>query len=142
MESHTIVRAISESENSHFQNEANCKMSENEFYLHENKKSFSYRWFRTLECFHMTSWRPYWCPKTMKRQPCWCPQPILWELNSFLMQTPPFVPINLRNCWPRERKHSIAHSHTFKISKRCFFLEKVWPSHKVHVRSFLDEIKN
>ena len=47
MESHTIVRAISESKNSHFQNEANCKMSENEFYLRENKKSFSYRWFRT-----------------------------------------------------------------------------------------------
>ena len=20
------------------------------------------------ECFHMRSWRPYWCPKTMKRQ--------------------------------------------------------------------------
>ena len=37
------------------------------------------------ECFHMTSRRPYWCPKTMKRRPCWCSKPILWELNSFLM---------------------------------------------------------
>ena len=44
----------------------------------------------------MTSQRPYWCPKT-----------ILWELNSFLMQTLPFVPINLHRCWPREWKHSI-----------------------------------
>ena len=26
-----------------------------------------------IECFHMTSRRPYWCPKTMKRRPCWCP---------------------------------------------------------------------
>ena len=39
-----------------------------------------------IECFHMTSRRPYWCPKTMKRRPCWCPKPILWELYSCLMQ--------------------------------------------------------
>ena len=55
----------------------------------------------------MTSRRPYWCPKTMKRRPCWCPKPILWELNSFLMQTLSFVPINLHRCWPREWKHSM-----------------------------------
>ena len=60
-----------------------------------------------IECFHMTSRRPYWCPKTMKRKPCWCPKPVLWELNSFLMQTLSFVPINLHRCWPREWKHSI-----------------------------------
>ena len=47
MESHTNVRAISESKNSHFQNEANCKMSENEFYFRENTKSFSYQWLHT-----------------------------------------------------------------------------------------------
>ena len=70
-------------------------------------------WFRAcarairIECFHMTSRRPYWCSKTMKRRPCWCPKPILWELNSFLMQTLSFVPINLHRCWPREWKHSI-----------------------------------
>ena len=57
-----------------------------------------------IECFHMTSRRPYWCPKTMKRRPCWCPKPVLWELNSFLMQTLSFVPINLHRCWPREWK--------------------------------------
>ena len=55
-----------------------------------------------IECFHMTSRRPYWCPKTMKRPPCWCPKPVLWELNSFLMQMLSFVPINLHRCWPRE----------------------------------------
>ena len=60
-----------------------------------------------IECFHMTSRRPYWCPKTMKRRPCWCPKPVLWDFNSFLMQTLPFVPINLHRCWPREWKHSI-----------------------------------
>ena len=48
------------------------------------------------ECFHMTS-----------RRPCWCAKPILWELNSFLMQTLSFVPINLHRCWPREWKRSI-----------------------------------
>ena len=62
---------------------------------------------RRIECFHMTSRPPYWCPKTMKRRPCWCPTPILWELHSFLMQTLSFVPINLHRCWPREWKHSI-----------------------------------
>ena len=60
-----------------------------------------------IECFHMTSRRPYWCPKTMKRRPCWCPKQILWEFNSFLMQTPSFLPIYLHRCWPREWKHSI-----------------------------------
>ena len=30
-----------------------------------------------IECLHMTSRRPYWCPKTVKRRPCWCPKPIL-----------------------------------------------------------------
>ena len=55
----------------------------------------------------MTSRRPYWCPKTMKQRPCCCPKPIFWELNSFLMHTRSFVPINWRRCWPREWKHSI-----------------------------------
>ena len=61
-----------------------------------------------IECFHMTSRRPCWCPTSMNRRPCWCPKPILWELNSFLMQTLSSVPINLPRCWPREWKHSIA----------------------------------
>ena len=39
-----------------------------------------------IECFHMTSRRPYWCPKTMKQWLCWCPKSVLWELNSFLTQ--------------------------------------------------------
>ena len=60
-----------------------------------------------IECFHMTSRRPYWCPKTMKRRPCWCPKRVLWELNSFLMQTLSVIPINLHRFWPREWKHSI-----------------------------------
>ena len=68
----------------------------------------------------MTSRRPYWCPKTMKRRPCWCPKPVLWELNSFLMQRLSFVPINLHICWPREWKHSYRVS-TVK-SKRPSFL--------------------
>ena len=44
-----------------------------------------------IECFHMTSRRPYWCPKTMKRRPCWCPKLVLWEMNSFLMQMTTWV---------------------------------------------------
>ena len=55
-----------------------------------------------IERFRMTPRRPYWCPKTMKRWPCWCPKPVLWELNSFLMQTLSFVPRHLHRCRPRE----------------------------------------
>ena len=55
----------------------------------------------------MTSRRPYWCSKTMKRRPCWCSKTILWELNSFLIQTPSLVPMNLHRCWPCEWKRSI-----------------------------------
>ena len=57
---------------------------------------------KLIECIHMTSLRPYWCPKTMERRPCWCPKPILWELNFFLIQTLSFVAINLHRCWSRE----------------------------------------
>ena len=58
------------------------------------------RYSRIIECFPMTSRRPYWCPKTMKQWPCWCPKPVLWEVNSFLMQTLSFVTIYLHRCWP------------------------------------------
>ena len=73
-----------------------------------------FQWFR--ECFHMTSRRPYWCPKTMKRRPCWCPKPVMWELISFLMQTLSFVPINLHKCWPRDWKHYSFASNMIKLS--------------------------
>ena len=43
----------------------------------------------------------------MKRWPCSFPKPVLWELNSFLMQTLSFVTINLHRCWLREWKHRI-----------------------------------
>ena len=33
------------------------------------------RQHRLIECFHMTSRRPYWWPKTMKRRPCWRRKP-------------------------------------------------------------------
>ena len=76
--------------------------------IHNPKKSR----ISFIECFYMTSRRPYWYPKTMKRRPCWCPKPILWELNSFLVQTLSFVPINLHRCWPREWKNSVGESWT------------------------------
>ena len=39
----------------------------------------------SAECFHVTSWHPYWCNKTMKQRQCCCTKPIRWELNSSLM---------------------------------------------------------
>ena len=96
--------------------------------------SFLSRIRKNIECFHMTSRRPYWCPKTMKRRPCWCPKPVLWELNSFLMQTLSFVPVSLHRCWPREWKHSI-HPRKATLSffspetlTRLFLLKEVKPS--------------
>ena len=74
--------------------------------LHCSNKVF-YQFYIHIECFHMTSRQPYWCPKTMKWRPCWCPKPVLWDLNSFLMQALSFVAINLHRCWPRECKYSI-----------------------------------
>ena len=85
-------------------------------------------WKRSIECFHMTSRRPYWCPKTMKQRPCWCPKPVLWELNSFLMQTLSFVPINLHICWPREWKHSISR---FYCKKQAAIFPVRWPALRV-----------
>ena len=41
------------------------------------------------------------------------PKPVLWELNSFLMQTLSFVPINLHRCWPREGEHRIDTAFAF-----------------------------
>ena len=74
----------------------------------------AYSWFLIRRCldviverFYMTSRRPYWCSKTMKRRPCWCTKTILWELNSFLIQTLSLVPMNLHRCWPCEWKRSI-----------------------------------
>ena len=78
--------------------------------------------FTCIECFHMMSRWPYWCPTTIKRWPCWCPKPILWELNSFLMQTLSFVPINLHRCWPGEWKHSICSTYDFDPEAKTIIL--------------------
>ena len=67
-------------------------------------------------------------PKTMKRRPCSCPKPVLWELNSFLMQTLSFVSMNLHRCWPREWKHSIKCCHYYKgLMLLCFRRRVYWP---------------
>ena len=47
-------------------------------------------------CFHVTS-----------RRPCLCSQLILWELDSFLMLTFPFVLVEKHTHWSREWKHSM-----------------------------------
>jgi len=105
------------------------------------------------ECFHMRSWRPYWCLKTMKRQPCWCSKPILWELNSFLMQTLSFVPMNLWRFWPCEWKHSIPMQiylvFTRKVSHRAAFgkwepwnLEMAYLKGVLHIFFLVDLIIN
>ena len=60
---------------------------------------------QSVDRLHMTSRRPYWCPKTMERRPCWWRwffKQISWELSSFVLETPYLVSINLHWCWPRE----------------------------------------
>ena len=80
----------------------------------ERKKSL-----HAIECFHMTSRRPHCCPK-----------PIHWELNSFLMQTLSFVPINLHRCWPREWKRSsgpvLISESADRIRERCKWWSFLW----------------
>ena len=31
---------------------------------------------KSIDRFHITSRRPYWCTKTVKWRPCWCTKPI------------------------------------------------------------------
>ena len=91
--------------------------------------------------FHITSRRPYWCPKTMERRPSWCLKPVLWELSSFLMQTLSFVPINLHRCWPREWKHSwclfiltsCGHVHSNAVNP--LIIISIWVSTKTHQKT-------
>ena len=54
----------------------------------------------SIERFHMTSRRPYWCSKTIKRRPYWCSKQILRELDPFLMLRFFFVVIHLHRWWP------------------------------------------
>ena len=100
-----------------------------------------------IERFHMTSRRPYWCSKTMKRRPSWCSKQNLWELDSFLKWTIPFVLINLHICWPCEWKRTIqAMTHVvrwmsnvfeqtflFYIATNCDFLREKFmnPHHRI-----------
>ena len=86
-----------------------------------------------MECCHMTSRRPYWCPKTMKRRAFCCPKSILWELNSFLMQTLSFASLNLHRCWPREWKHSTeTHDNLCNICGVCSCVRLALKSHVSH----------
>ena len=48
----------------------------------------------------------------MKWRPCWCPKPVLWELNSFLMPTLSFVPMNL---------------HTGHVGENALFATSTFP---------------
>lgn len=47
----------------------------------------------------LTTYIPF---SVKSRLPCWSLKTILWELDSFLMWTHSFVPINLQSCRPRE----------------------------------------
>ena len=79
----------------------------------------SIKWSPWIKCFDLLSNSLYFYRvfshdvtpailvfQTMKWLPCWCPEPVLWELNSFLMQMPSFVAINLHRWWPCEWKRS------------------------------------
>ena len=46
------------------------------------------------------------CSKIKKRWPYWCTKPVLWELNSFSMQTSPFVSAKQYGGLSLEGKHS------------------------------------
>ena len=70
-----------------------------EFYC--KLRAFPLTWPAAMQIYrafsHDVTAAIFWCPNTMKRRPCCCPKPILWELNSFLMQMLRFVPMNSIN---------------------------------------------
>ena len=51
-----------------------------EDFVKVNSTQFPARFWSGVECFHMTSRRPYWCSTTTIRRPCWCSKPVLWDL--------------------------------------------------------------
>ena len=65
---------------------------ENNAYANFWRKSKEY--YSTLEKVYKAFLHDVTAAKTMKLRPCWCSKPILWELNSFLVLTLSFVPIN------------------------------------------------
>ena len=101
----------------------------------------------------MTSRRPYWFSKTIKRRPCWCAKPVLRELNSFLMKTLSFVPINLHRHRPREWKRWLSIKLNTPHISLCYFWRyidtstlikiicklspKLWVIHSVLLNMFL-----
>ena len=101
----------------------------------------------------MTSRRPYWFSKTIIRRPCWCAKPILWELNSFLMKTLSFVPINLHRHRPCEWKRWLSIKLNTPHISLCYFWRyidtstlikiicklspKLWVIHSVLLNMFL-----
>ena len=70
----------------------------------------SCQWLIPIECFHVTSCRPCWCPLTKEWRPCCYPKLILREFNSILMQRYSFVLLENHAHWSREWKHSIGYS--------------------------------
>ena len=80
-------------------------------HMHVNKTKFERN---SIKYYHMTNTRPVYrvfshdvtaailVSQNNEMAAMLVSQPILWELNSFLMQTLSFVPINLHRCWPRE----------------------------------------
>ena len=64
-----------------------------------------------IDGFHLTSRRPYLCPKTMKWRPYLCPKWILWDFSSILIQTFPIVSALQYGRWSREWKPSILRCH-------------------------------
>ena len=83
------------------------------------------------ECFHVISQWPCWCSKTKERWPCWCPKLILWELDSILMLTFPFVLVEKHAHWSREWEHCIwlffiEVLHGFIRTPKCFRGKESW----------------
>ena len=83
---------------------------------------------RSIQCFHLTSQRPYWCLKTIKWRPSWYPKWVRLNFSSVLIQTFPIVLALQYGRRSREWRHYIFYQQKyFKIicniyKKKCFFL--------------------
>ena len=72
-----------------------CKQSDFTFYIHLSS-SWLYRTMNRIGRFHMTSRRPWWCTKLIRR-----------ELNSIFMHMLSFVSVIQYGSWSREWTRSL-----------------------------------
>ena len=84
-----------------------------------NPKNVRLPWFVSIERFHMTSRRPYWCSKQWNGGHVGAPNQFSGSWTPFLSYANAFFcSKNLHRFWSREWKHSIVRTLLFTLRQR------------------------